>query len=289
MENQNKLLDVFGDLVLAEAYSNVSGIDQKTLEIQASIHDALIRIGENNYIRLSSLLLGQLGELKSPGQTGRGIIEPSKIVNTINSIGKLRGITYRLATLSLLKEIKLKETFSKMLQEDDPGKRLDLAHEYRDVYGELDADLKTLEEAEDRLGKLIPEEKKRVDSFLENRKREGTAKKYHSGGEPVSATTNKETAVEDMWTTIGQINVDSGYVMVFDPCHFHSDIHPIQEIVDGFKRGYQIGEGIAVLIPAGLGDGAYDVEALIGEVEGWGERIKEIRVRFVGPGTMYDV
>jgi hypothetical protein len=93
----------------------------------------------------------------------------------------------------------------------------------------------------------------------------------------------------DEWITIGQIHIDSGNIMVCDPCQFYSDIHPLEETWDKGGYGHQIGEGIAVLALTGLGDGAYNVEALIGEVEGWGERMKEIRVRFVGPGTMYDL
>lgn len=288
-EDQNKLPDAFGDLVSSEAYGELTGIDQEFLRKQASIHDAILKIGEADYIRLSTLLLGQLGKLMSPRQTSHAILNDTQTVNTINSIGRLRGITYRFATLSVLKEIKLREVFSKMLQEDDPGKRLELAHEYRDVYGELDTDLKTIEEAEDRLGNVIAEEKKRVDSFLEARKRDYSFQNKFSLKDRAPATDDTETTMGDEWIIIGQIYIDSGNIMVCDPGRFYSDIHPLEETWDKGGYGHQIGEGIAVLALTGLGDGAYNVEALIGEVEGWGERMKEIRVRFIGPGTMYDV
>lgn len=285
--NQNKLPDAFGDLVASSAYSKLTGIEQKTLENQASLHNALFRIGEVNYIRLSTLLLGQLDKIVSPDQSRHAILNDTDTINTIDSIGRLRGITHRLSLLSAPKEIELIKIFSKMLQEDDPGKRLELAHEYGNFYSQLVADLETIRKAEDRLQEVIPKEKKRVDSFLENRKREGTMKKKPPAGAPSSVAPENETSVIDEWTTIGQINVDSGCVMIFDPCHFHSDIQPIQEIVHGFHRGHQIGDNIAVIIPTAFGDGVYNVEALIGKVRDFGEMIKEIRVRFVGPGTMY--
>jgi hypothetical protein len=161
MTNQEKLPDVFGDLVSSEAYSNIAGIDQKSLENEASRHDALIRIGEIDYIRLSTLLLGQLDKILSSGRTGQAILNNTQTINTIDSVGRLRGITYRLSTLSAPKEVDLREIFSKMLLEDDPDKLLELAHEYRDVYGELDRDVKTVEVVEDRLKKVIAKERLR--------------------------------------------------------------------------------------------------------------------------------
>jgi len=287
--NQNKLPDAFGNLVSSEAYSELTGIDQESLRKQASIHDAILKIGEADYIRLSTLLLGQLEKIVSPDQTRHAILNDTDTINTIDSIGRLRGITHRLSLLSAPKEIELIKIFSKMLQENDPSKRLELAHEYGNVYSQLVADLETIGKAEDRLQEVIPKEKKRVDSFLENRKRERTMKKKSPAGAPSSTAPENETSVMDEWTTIGQINVDSGCVMIFDPCHFHSDIQPIQEVIYGFPKGHQIGDNIAVIIPTAFGDGVYNVEALIGEVRDSGELIKEIRVRFIGPGTMYDV
>jgi hypothetical protein len=191
--------------------------------------------------------------------------------------------------LSAPKEIELIKIFSKILQENDPSKRLELALEYGNVYGQLVADLETIGKTEGRLQEVIPKEKKRVDSFLENRKRERTMKKISRARAPSSVAPENETSAMDEWTTIGQINVDSGCVMIFDPCHFHSDIQPIQEIVHGFHRGHQIGDNIAVITTTPLGDGVYNVEALVGEVRDFGELIKEIRVKFIGPGTMYDL
>jgi hypothetical protein len=51
--DQSKLPDAFGDLVASSAYSQLTGIEQKILENQASLHSALFRIGEIDYIRLS--------------------------------------------------------------------------------------------------------------------------------------------------------------------------------------------------------------------------------------------
>lgn len=288
-ENQNKLPDAFGDLVSSTAYSTLTGIDQETVENQATLHDALLKIGEVNYVRLSTLLLGQLDKIMSPGQNKKAVLNDTQTVNTINSIGELRGMTYRFSVLSVLKEIDLREIFTKMLQEDNPGKRLELAHEYGNVYSQLDADLETIRKAEDRLQEVIPKEKKRVDSFLKSRKSDGSFRNKISIKNQAAATDDTEATMGDEWIIIGQIHIDSGNIIVCDPGKFYSDIHPLEEIWDIGGHCHQIGDGIAVLASTGLGDGAYNVEALIGEVEGWGERIKEIRVRFVGPGTMYDV
>ncbi len=98
--------------------------------------------------------------------------------------------------------------------------------------------------------------------------------------------------MKDKWIVIGQVHIDSGTILLCDPCQTQHGTNFMEIAIaklDGNDDPHQVGEGVGVLAPTGLGDGAYNVEALIGEVEGWGERTKEIRVRFIGPGTMYDV
>ena len=54
-------------------------------------------------------------------------------------------------------------------------------------------------------------------------------------------------------------------------------------------RSTQYCESRAVVIPSGLGTGIYDVEARVAEVPGFGKRITDIRIGFVGLGTMYPI
>jgi len=98
--------------------------------------------------------------------------------------------------------------------------------------------------------------------------------------------------MKDKWTVIGQVHIDSRTILICDPCRTQHGTNFMEIAIaklDGNDDPHQVGEGVGVLAPTGLGDGVYNVEALIGEVRDFGEMIKEIRVRFVGPSTMYDV
>ena len=96
--------------------------------------------------------------------------------------------------------------------------------------------------------------------------------------------------MKDKWIVIGQVHIDSGHILICDPCQTQHGTNFMAITIakmDGEGNPHQIGEGVGVVFPSGFGDGAYNVEALIGNVADFGEMIKEIRVRFVGPGTIY--
>lgn len=95
----------------------------------------------------------------------------------------------------------------------------------------------------------------------------------------------------DKWVKIGIVGVDSGRLLLSDPGYQLMAEVKADAIFDkleeegwpmhrqlNFDKGHA---GAGVVFNSGLGDGVYDVMALIGEVEGWGERVKSIRVDFV--------
>ena len=94
----------------------------------------------------------------------------------------------------------------------------------------------------------------------------------------------------DKWEIIGRVFIDSGTILLCDPCRLQKDIDFMQEAMamGNVLRYRQIGDNTAVLSRTGLGDGEYEVEANTGDVPGWGVRVKEIRIRFVGPGTVME-
>jgi len=96
--------------------------------------------------------------------------------------------------------------------------------------------------------------------------------------------------MKDKWEIIGRIFIDSGTILLCDPCRLQNDIDFMQEAMamGNVLRYRQIGDNTAVLSRTGLGDGEYEVEANTGDVPGWGVRVKEIRIRFVGPGTVME-
>jgi hypothetical protein len=152
---------------------------------------------------------------------------------------------------------------------------------------------------------------------------------------------------KDKWIKIGEVGVDSGNLMVCDPCYIDSNwkkeeyvrdqrfrdtitkriyafgkdfdyfetkmkgyrgltpneliksgrwVELPEKEVPGFSYNavthtgnkmhkqinYALGHaGLAVSFHSGLGDGTYNVMAKIGEVKGWGQRVKEIKIKLV--------
>ena len=91
------------------------------------------------------------------------------------------------------------------------------------------------------------------------------------------------------WKKIGRVCVDSGCILLSDPCYRNEkEIEGWLESLEGkdypikaqlhFDKGH---EGAGVIVSSGLGDGCYDVEVLEGEVEGWGKRVLGVRIMFV--------
>ena len=89
---------------------------------------------------------------------------------------------------------------------------------------------------------------------------------------------------------VGKIGVDAGTVMVVDPCYMRDGAVPLIDIQSIFAdlenaQTTQIGQGLAVAVRSGYGDGVYSVYALIAspeETDGWGERVMGLVVDFGG-------
>jgi len=97
---------------------------------------------------------------------------------------------------------------------------------------------------------------------------------------------------KDKWVKIGVVGVDSGHLIITDYPN-QREVREAHEIIyrEGMPKYLQLKfdlghEGAGVIFSTGLGDGLYPVYARIGEVVGsdgynWGERIKEIRIKFI--------
>ncbi len=89
------------------------------------------------------------------------------------------------------------------------------------------------------------------------------------------------------WIKLGICGVDSGQLLVCDPCyvegnHFSYD-DCCEATADNAKKGGQLNfkaghPGAGVVFRSGCGDGCYEVWAKIKTIEGWGDRIVEVRV-----------
>lgn len=96
---------------------------------------------------------------------------------------------------------------------------------------------------------------------------------------------------EGEWKQIGVVGVDSGTLLVGDPCYFlgdkWADKQYDEELVDGMKGlskqlKFDMGhDGKGVVFTAGFGDGVYEVWALIkdyGDDKGSDKRVKEVKI-----------
>lgn len=105
---------------------------------------------------------------------------------------------------------------------------------------------------------------------------------------------------EKGWEQIGEVGVDSGHLILTDypdqteVQHAHELIGQMMPDLATCQRlniehppfyrqlNYEVGHaGAGVIVSAGIGDGLYPVFAKIGEVEGMGKRVKEVKVRFI--------
>lgn len=90
---------------------------------------------------------------------------------------------------------------------------------------------------------------------------------------------------------IGRCGVDSGQIMITDPCYMIGDgftDDDYQKACDitlseekagpmMYEKGH---EGKAVVSSAGIGDGYYPVYATYEDLEDWGERIMKLEIDF---------
>jgi len=94
---------------------------------------------------------------------------------------------------------------------------------------------------------------------------------------------------------LGTFGVDSGQVLIVDPCYLDKwKDGEVNFDVDGYENSYdeacklttevnQFGGRHSiggVVSETGLGDGEYEVEAVISDDKDFGKRVKEIRIKF---------
>ena len=92
---------------------------------------------------------------------------------------------------------------------------------------------------------------------------------------------------KDEWKPIGVVGVDSGTLMIGDPCYFDDegwtkedyDKHVCHMKGDHKQLNYERGHaGKGVLFTSGLGDGCYKVFAKMKDCGDWGKRIAEVKI-----------
>ncbi len=94
---------------------------------------------------------------------------------------------------------------------------------------------------------------------------------------------------KSVWKKIGMVGVDSGTLMLIDPCYATDFTNKDYEefVVDKcnekvvqvpFRKGHT---GRAVLFHSGIGDGCYDVFAKFEVLKDWGERITEVKIKLL--------
>jgi hypothetical protein len=93
-------------------------------------------------------------------------------------------------------------------------------------------------------------------------------------------------AMSEQWRTIGEVCVDSGHIIIGDPCNaddassewMNNDLD-LNECARNGVRTWQVAN--AVVAETGLGDGVYEVEARYEDLGEWGKRVAEIRIKFL--------
>ena len=111
--------------------------------------------------------------------------------------------------------------------------------------------------------------------------------------------------VKSKWIKLGVAGVDSGQLMVCDPCYLGDwvDNESNDKVADGdfsyagackktieaeggqlnFKMGHA---GAGVVFTSGFGDGLYDVVAKLTDYGEMGERIEEVRIKLIGKSNI---
>lgn len=87
-------------------------------------------------------------------------------------------------------------------------------------------------------------------------------------------------------TLIGSCGVDSGQIMIVDPCYVIDGKFSEQQydecctVTLSDEQAGQIMGDLAVVSTTGIGDGYYPVYATIENIAGWGERITKLEIDF---------
>lgn len=85
---------------------------------------------------------------------------------------------------------------------------------------------------------------------------------------------------------IGSCGVDSGQIMIVDPCYVIDGRFSEQQydeccaVTCGEESAGQIMNAMAVVSSTGIGDGYYPVYATVDNIPGWGERITKLEIDF---------
>ena len=97
---------------------------------------------------------------------------------------------------------------------------------------------------------------------------------------------------------IGTAGVDSGQLMVSDPCYVKDFIRnevdfenkkddksysysgACHQTLQNENQGGELGNGRGVVFSTGIGDGSYPVYAYLGEIDGFGERVLKVEIDF---------
>ena len=85
---------------------------------------------------------------------------------------------------------------------------------------------------------------------------------------------------------IGHCGVDSGQIMIVDPCYIIDNKFSKEQYDEcclatlSDDQAGSVMRNLAVVSTTGIGDGYYPVYATRDNIDGWGERITEIRIDF---------
>jgi hypothetical protein len=99
----------------------------------------------------------------------------------------------------------------------------------------------------------------------------------------------KDITKEAGLVKIGQVAIDSGHLLICDPVKKNYENAQVIQLKTSPDFSAQYSESRAVVIPTDIGDGLYDVEAVIAEVPHFGKCIMAIQIAFVGTGSMYPI
>ena len=106
---------------------------------------------------------------------------------------------------------------------------------------------------------------------------------------------------------LGHVGVDSGQLMVTDPCYVkqfvnnefttgdHEDIDTsysyngsCNQTCKTKNQGGELGNGLGLSFSSGFGDGHYPIYAYYEKVDGWGTRIKKVEIEFFTDEDLID-
>lgn len=87
---------------------------------------------------------------------------------------------------------------------------------------------------------------------------------------------------ESKWERVGEVGVDSGHLILIDPCYIIKD-KPYDEfcaIMEKAKWPKTMAHKGGIVTSTGFGDGSYDVFAKVTDYKEMGKRVTEIRIVF---------